>query len=339
MTASSMLGSIFGPIARKLGFPQYLARLNADTLSGWTNSYHPPITAFSKEAPTCSRRSCIYSAKLRRDIHFLSTPEQHAGLLALYHPRLFDLHEQRVLSPGPAYHPLSGHRDTRGLDLPAFKGTVSAADRLGQLKLHPTTVVSDPSDPDTNLRAPIPLMGDLLLFLRDDDNTPFCINWTVKKDEDGFKRGLGLKSTRTREENRQKRLEFRHELERVYYEDAGIRTVRVTQTKIDFNVACNLRQLYGYHQRSIGVSARTRQKIEERFRSIIGQRVTPLDVSRAIIDELGCDLHDCRTILYQGIWNRRLRVDLFSPINFDHPLKPESRDVLQVYGDWFGGAA
>lgn len=335
MTALSMLGETFARIAKELRLPRYVARVTACIVNGWTDFYQPPITAFSQEAPSCSRRSCIYSAKLKRDIHFLSTPEQYAGLLALYHPRLFDLHEQRVLSPGPTYHPLSGHRDTRGLDLPAFKGTVSAADRLGQLKLHPTTVVSDPSDPDTNLRVPIPLMGDLLLFLHDDDNAPFCINWTVKKDEDGFKRGLGLRSTRTREENRQMRSEFRHELERVYYEDAGIPTVRVTQTKIDFNVASNLRQLYGYHHRSINVSAGIRLKIEERFRSVIGQRVTPLDVSRAIIDEQGCNLHDCRTILYQGIWNRRLRVDLFSPINFDHPLKPESRDALEAYGDWF----
>ncbi|EPX98593.1 MULTISPECIES: hypothetical protein [Ralstonia] len=339
MTASSMLGSIFGWIAKKLGVPGYVARLNARTLNGWTDSYQPPITAFSDVAPSCSRRSCIYSAKLRRDIHFLSTPEQYAGLLALYHPGLFDLHEQRVLSPRPAFHPLSGHRDTRGLDLPAFKGTVSVADRLGQLKLHPSTVVSDPSDPETNLRVPIPLMGDLLLFLRDEDNTPFCINWTVKKDDNGFKRGLDLKSTRTREENRQQRAKFRHELECIYYEDAGIRTVQVTQAKIDFDVACNLRQLYGYQQHRISVSAEIRQKIEEKLRSIIGKHVAPIDVSRTIIEEFGCDLHDCRTILYQGVWNRRLRVDLFSPITFDHPLKPESRDVLEVYGHWFGRAA
>lgn len=339
MKLTHMLGDVFSAIATKVGLPAYVARLTACTYSGWTNAYRPAITAFSKDAPNCSRRVCIYSAKLGRDIHLLSTPEQYAALLALYHPRLFALHEQIVLSPRPDFHPLSGHPDTRGLDLPPFRGTVEVAERLGQLRLHPTTVIDDPDDPTAVLRVPVPLLGDLLLFVRDENDVPFCINWTVKKDEDGFKRGLGLQRSQRREELRQQRLAFRHQLEELYYEDAGIRTVRVTQDKIDTDVANNLRHLYGYNHHAVKVSSKTRHAIEARLQSLIGSNTSPLNAAATLMQEFSCDCHDVRAILYQGVWNRRLRVDLFTPVLFDRPLTPESRDILDVYGDWFRRAA
>jgi len=338
MTTINSLGGASERAAKRRNPLQYLERLAARTQSGWTDCYESPINAFSNDAPSISRRSCIYSAKLARDIHLLSGPEQSAAILALYHPDLFELHEQRVLTPQPDFHPLSGHPDTRGQDLPSFRGTVDVADRLGQLRLHPTVTIPDPDAPETGLRVPKQLMGDLLLFMRG-DNVRYCVNWTIKKNEDGFKRGLGLKRNRKQEANRQDRAAFRHDLERIYYEDAGIRTVRVTQQEIDFNVACNLRQLFGYHQRSPSVSADVHQSIEARFRDILGATASPLEASRELMQKFGCSLHDCRTILYQAIWHRRLRVDLFSPIVFDRPLTPESRDVLQVYTDWFARSA
>ncbi|MGN8064538.1 hypothetical protein ACTJK4_23010 [Ralstonia sp. 22111] len=334
MTAISSLGDAREPAAKRRNPLPHLERLAARTPSGWTDSYESPVSAFSNDAPSVSRRSCIYSAKLARDIHLLSAPEQSAAILALYHPDLFELHEQRVLSPQPDFHPLDGHPDTRERDLPSFRGTVDVADRLGQLRLHPTVTIPDPDAPERGMRVPKQLMGDLLLFMRD-DNGRYCVNWTIKKNEDGFKRGLGLKRNRKQEANRQHRAAFRHDLERAYYEDAGIRTVRVTQEEIDFNVACNLRHLFGYHQRSTNVSADVHQSIEARFHEILGGTASSLEVSRELMQKFGCSLHDCRTILYQAIWHRRLRVDLFSPIVFDYPLKQESRDVLQVYADWF----
>ena len=338
MTAINSLGGTREPATKRRNLLPYLERLAARTPSGWTDSYESPISAFSNDGPSISRRSCVYSAKLARDIHLLSAPEQSAAILALYHPDLFELHEQRVLSPLPDFHPLSGHPDTRRQDLPSFRGTVDVADRLGQLRLHPTVTIPDPDGSETGLRVPKPLMGDLLLFMRD-DNIRYCVNWTIKKNEDGFKRGLGLKRNRKQEANRQLRAAFRHDLERIYYEDAGIRTVRVTQQEIDFNVACNLRQLFGYHQRSPSVSADVHQSIEARFHEILGGTASPLEVSRELMQKFGCTLHDCRTIVYQAIWHRRLHVDLFSPIVFDYPLKGESRDVLQVYANWFERSA
>jgi len=49
----------------------------------------------------------------------------------------------------------------------------------------------------------------------------------------------------------------------------------------------------------------------------------------------GIDVFTARVILYQAIWNRRLRIDLFHPVVADHPLMPEHIDVCTQYADLF----
>jgi len=60
-------------------------------------NYLPATLATREEAPSKSRPKRIQSKQLGREVHLMSTPELHAALLALFHPRLFDLNEQLML--------------------------------------------------------------------------------------------------------------------------------------------------------------------------------------------------------------------------------------------------
>ncbi|WP_243667354.1 hypothetical protein, partial [Pseudomonas brassicae] len=67
----------------------------------WGDIYTPSVLAVPREAPKGSRISRMNSRKLGRAIHSLSTPEAVFTQLALFHPQLLDIHEQKMLWP---YH-------------------------------------------------------------------------------------------------------------------------------------------------------------------------------------------------------------------------------------------
>src|SRR3546814_9184769 len=79
----------------------------------WGSDYRPAMCATRDEAPTRSRPSRMYSTKLARELHFMSLPERHVCLLALYHPKMFDIHEQHMLNPFGEPHPLAGRPEDR----------------------------------------------------------------------------------------------------------------------------------------------------------------------------------------------------------------------------------
>src|SRR3546814_13430904 len=99
----------------------------------WGSDYRPAMCATRDEAPTRSRPSRMYSTKLARELHFMSLPERHVCLLALYHPKMFDIHEQHMLHPFGEPHPLAVRPDTQHLTLLPYKGTVDVAHRLKAL--------------------------------------------------------------------------------------------------------------------------------------------------------------------------------------------------------------
>jgi hypothetical protein len=46
--------------------------------------------------------------------------------------------------------------------------------------------------------------------------------------------------------------------------------------------------------------------------------------------------YEQKIVLYQGIFTRRIRVDLFDCHFFiDRPMRPESQDVLELFKHWF----
>lgn len=68
---------------------------------------------------------------------------------------------------------------------------------------------------------PFPYLGDLLLFLLDEDGV-YCVNWTVKQDEDDFTHPRFKPPISTKNQQASIRKETaRHEIEATYYSDTG----------------------------------------------------------------------------------------------------------------------
>ena len=126
----------------------------------WGDSYIPSTLAVPREAPKGSRPARLNSRKLGRTLHALSTPEKVFTQLALYHPNLLDIHEQKMLWPYGASHPLKGHPLMKGMFPPPIRGTLEIAEEMG-LKHYKVTVCTN----GVRQRIPSPYQGDLLLYL------------------------------------------------------------------------------------------------------------------------------------------------------------------------------
>lgn len=303
----------------------------------WGADYIPSILATPSEAPSISRAVILSSAKLGRDVHALSEPEKKASLLALYYPKLVELHEQKMLSPTPRPHPLFDFPSEPQFGLPHLRGTLAVAQQLGYLDLHPCVRVPDASNPAGKRWVPFPYMGDLLLYLRGLDGGIYCVNWSIKDSEQDFERpGPSKRPRRLGAADIQDAL-ARHEIEDVYYADAGIPTMKIAGEQIDANVAANLAQLFFYHKTRLDISAQLQSDLLRKFQAGLASDISPMEVILSIRSHSDVAVRDCTTVLYQAVWSRKLRVDLFKPVVIDRPLRPEQRDVLDVYAHWFKG--
>lgn len=305
----------------------------------WGKDYQPAVQASAQEAPRDSRPETVYSSLLARDIHCMSEPEMFAAFLALYNPRLFDLHEQKMLSMLPSPHPLTTHPFAAGMLLPPVQGTVKVMERLGVLNKHPMVEVVVSKDPFITQWQPFPYLGDFLLFLLDDFDIPYCVNWTVKKDALGYKqRGIGRIVNPMYAKEEEAKAERRHVMEEEYHKDASIRTVRITWTDIDEEVAENLRVLCGYSREMlVSLKPAQYQELVCDFNDMVNCRVAPFRVFTPLAAKYKCRPEEVRVALHQAIWKRQLRVDLFRPILANHPLHEEECDILDVYKKWFEG--
>lgn len=301
----------------------------------WGAEYIPCILATPQEAPAISRAAILNSAKMGREIHVLSTPELKVAILALYHPNLLEIHEQRMLSTTPRLHPLSGFQGCSGVGLPPIRGVIDVAKRLGCVHLLPRVKIQNIADPENAKIVIFPYVGDFLFFMRGEDGAPYCVNCSVKDTDDDFKRNgpsFGKKPSLT---EKAEVVLARHQIEEDYYQDAEIRTVRAASDQIHPHVAANLTQAFGYHSRHLEISSDQQFEILQKFRAALETGVPPLEVILLLAGSGRVSSHDCRTIFYQAIWNRELRVDLFKPVLIDHPLRPERKDVLAEYHEWF----
>lgn len=299
----------------------------------WGKNYQPAIRATPQEAPRISRPTAMWSAALGREVHLLSQPETKAAFLALFHPALFDLHEQRVLPTAPACHPLQGSPAGVGLRFPKLPGTIAIAQSLGALKRH-RKIYLDFGDGEFGW-VPLPYIGDLLLFLRDAKG-PFCINWNIKLTEEDYLRPGPRPLGRVRRRQPDRNAELRHLIEEALYREADIRTVRVTGTQLDGDLIANLRDLFGWHAREQVASETQRLAVLEIVRAgINGDRPAYLLVREAASATKLAD-YDVMVVLYQAIWRRELRVDLFSPLLMTKRLVAEREDPLHRYASWFG---
>lgn len=305
----------------------------------WDINYAPAIRAVRGEAPSISHAFTVRPEKLaRRDVHLLSLSELSAALLGFYHPAVVGLQEQRILSPTETLHPLHNFPGVVSAGLPQLKGIIDVADRLDMLSLLPRVRDNNPDDTATRREIIFPFIGDLLWAIRDKNGNHYCINWSVKDSEDAFKRPLAHERFITRKNELLTEPLLRHEIERTYYADAGIRTILVAGDKINDQVHSNLRHLFLHHSRHINLTTNVQSELLERYKACL-ETGTPPSVLIARLTAAGkYSIEDCKNVFYQSIWFRKLRVDLQKPILIDRPLHPESQDILDIYADWFRGA-
>jgi len=247
---------------------------------------------------------------------------------------LIDLQEQKMLPTGPCQHPLASHPSMVGKSLPSMRGTVAVADALGYLKFHPTVSVPDPRMPDANMWVPYPYVGDLLLFMNSEGRN-YCVNWTVKKNSDDFSRGVPSGRRRGNSIKEKEKAIARHQVEEVNYLDADIRTVQFTEDTVDLVVINNLHKLFGYTKAKLEINGEQRQEILDKFKSGMVLGIPGNEIVQMLINQNRFTIHDCLTVFNQAIWSRELRVDLFSPILINRPIRPEVQDVLAVYSNLF----
>ncbi|MCX4162774.1 MULTISPECIES: hypothetical protein [Paraburkholderia] len=300
----------------------------------WGAEYRASVWATPQEAPGWSYATILRPKKLGgREFHSLNRPETFAAILALHYEYLWDLHEQRVLFPEPRAHFLLDHPRAPVGNLSHIAGTIDVASRLGILSAHPRIYVktSDPGNPQ--IVVPFPLIGDLLLYLEDPVGI-YALNWTITDKLNDF-RGRGRRPGQLRSGGEHLTSKDRQLIEKIYYEDAGIRTQTVAGDAIDFELRCNLRDLFLEQMETVSLPFELRIEILSMFRTAVGSGVVAHDVVREVAARFHITDRVAVTLLKQGIWNRQIRVDLFRPVLMDKPLRSEICDVFERYRDWF----
>lgn len=287
--------------------------------------------ALPREAPKCSRISRLNSRKLGRSIHALSSPERVFTQLALYHPRLIDLHEQKMLWPMKSSHPLRGHPLTKGLPLPSVSGTVEVARELGFK--HYEVCIDLPDG--RRAMIPSPYQGDLLLYMLGESGLPYAVNWTVKDRKEAFgERRFSSAKTPVQQNKDRDHARLRTELEMGYYASAGIRTVQVSLDAVEPTVIANLDLLFGTHQLSLTLN---RTLLEDFSAAVLEAVKEGEPVAYVAIRHAKLWGHRDQFIakIYQDIWDRKLVVNFLQPILIDRPLSTEGGDLLEVFSELF----
>lgn len=298
----------------------------------WGGEYDPSIRATPKEAPGISTASRLKSYEMNRQIHLLSRNELRAAMIVLHNPAVWFVREQQMLYWDDHEHFLHGHPRSGVEHWPHMRGTWHVARDLGVQKSHPVTSVYSEQH-GCRVRVPFPYIGDLLIFLQDDAG-PYAVNLTVKDKLEDFQRPFNLLGAKSLAEQSARAI-ARHNIERLAYASAGIRTEQIAGQLIPSRLFNNLRFLHNqnwrirnYNSDQVAIGLKIAEEGPKKDHS-------PLQIGRAIDRELGLTPGSGCVIVWHGIWTRRIRVDLYDTILIDRPLKPERRDVLDDYAHWF----
>ncbi|WP_421376312.1 hypothetical protein ACOCG7_00495 [Paraburkholderia sp. DD10] len=237
--------------------------------------------------------------------------------------------------PDVSPHPLHNFPGVIAGTLSPLRGMIDVAQRLGYLDRLPRVWAPDTEYAGGRRELVFPFVGDLLWAIRGDRGRFYCVNWSVKDSEIAFKRPLMTERfTQAREQHPISVLP-RHEMECTYYADAGIRTIPLAADGIDEDVRSNLRHLFGHHSRIVELPDEEQEELLARFHHCLETGVPPIELIVRLTGAGKYSEDDCKNVLFQGIWFRKLRVDLFRPILINRPLKPETQDILVRYADWF----
>ncbi|MCA9232994.1 MAG: hypothetical protein KDA57_20275, partial [Planctomycetales bacterium] len=93
--------------------------------------------------------------------------------------------------------------------------------------------------------------------------------------------------------------------------------------------------LFGWHRRATNIRPEQKLQILTSFNEHIGSGSAALDVIRGISRRTRIDAYQIKTLLYQFVWSRKLRIDLYRPLLMNKPLLGEVIDPISAYDDWF----
>jgi hypothetical protein len=207
-------------------------------------------------------------------------------------------------------------------------GTVHIAERLGKFKRHPRVWNSE-----LELFEPVPLLGDLMLFLVDTLG-PYCVEWDTKRNEGDHGKPMrraknGWSSTRELA-----KASFKDELRVACLEELAIPIVRIHHDTFDATLRRNLGRMFCKHASPSPLSAELQAEIIEEFRAVLPAAQPPIKVV-AKFTKRGVSSANVTEVLDQAIWDRRLDVDLFRLVDPSQPLYPQQRDPYEVYSHLF----
>lgn len=200
--------------------------------------------------------------------------------------------------------------------------------------MHPRLIVAVNNGEFDEETIPGAWVGDILIFLEDEQG-PYCSNLSVKSTREEFSRPAIDVTPKTRSEKAERREQVRQLVEKELYKEADICTHHVAADELNPVVVANLTQLLLWQKRTCSLPESARD-------DIVGLLGTGMTAGQSALEILSTwakanhqSIYEAKIVLHQAIWKRQLRIDLFQYFFIDHPLIPESRDVLELYGSWF----
>jgi hypothetical protein len=276
-------------------------------------------------------------------VHALSNPEKYCFALALYHPKLWEFHDQHVLYPSAKQHPLAAHSRFSSQAWPSTTGTFRIAKRLGlehpmvwepknQSNPHHATLdeLLDGEAPGRHL--PTPYQGDALLFMRDEFGE-YLLSWDVKAKTGDHAQPGGEMIDQMRN-GATERAQARDEIYVEYMRELGIRIVRISLDDIPSNICSRLHFLALAHTQPIDLPHAMVADLLGAFQLAIPKQQIPLEIINRHI-KTDRQFIAAKNLLQIAVWERKLRVDLRHPVLVDKPLVPESIDLLVEFGHLF----
>ncbi|TXC66766.1 hypothetical protein FSC37_15975 [Piscinibacter aquaticus] len=116
--------------------------------------------------------------------------------------------------------------------------------------------------------------------------------------------------------------------------ELGIRVVRVAKEQLDPVFTTNLLRLLKFHSQTSEAAPHIQAELLDAYCEAL-KTGRPANLVINDFVRAGVDSDECRRVLFEGIWYRKVRIDLFSGWMIDHPMIPERRDPLVVYGHLF----
>lgn len=304
----------------------------------WNENYQAGIFATREEAPEISRASILTPEMLGRYFHCLSEPEKYLAIFGFFSQKFSGAQEQRMMPAHPTLHPLATMPGLEGIRLPNLPGILAVAEKIGATEILRIGSIPPNRAGDKSERIILPFFSDILWAIREEGPAKKCLNWNIKDVQSAFAEPfIQRKGKDVQREVDIGQTATRHTLERLYYQEADIRTVQLSLEQLDETLRENLRFLFGHHRRKVNLDNRFIEEFHERLITALDLEIPPFEVVVDLRRKYQFSLPDVRTCLWQLIWRRELRVDLFSTLLIDRPFKPETIDPVVKYSDWFRG--